>query len=407
MKRKEWGLATLDKIWKVILADDESIIREGIRESIDWPAMQMHVCGEASDGEEALELCMEQDADILLVDINMPIMNGIEVVRNLKEKKSKCKIVIISGHDEFNYAQEAIRLDVTEYILKPASPEQLKQVLTNIKEQLIEAHKQDAFVKMASTQIEQNIPLLRERFFMNWLRDGMAEAEISEQLAFLKLPVVAPKQMSIIKSMEVSANQLFTEKDRQLMLFSIENVVSELLVEHRFAAYRNLSDYLVVLSWDLISDEKWIQIEKAIQNYLKIGVAIKVEQIQGSLISVPESYRNGVLAITNEGQISPVARRARQFIQANFSDKEVTLEMVADAINISPVYLSRLIKQELGTTFVSLMTQMRIQKAVQLLNTTNKSVNEIADLCGYESQHYFSTAFKKMMGVSPNQYRKG
>jgi two-component system response regulator YesN len=407
MKRKERGLATLDKIWKVILADDESIIREGIRESIDWPAMQMQVCGEASDGEEALELCLEQDADILLVDINMPIMNGIEVVRNLKEKQSKCKIVIISGHDEFNYAQEAIRLDVTEYILKPASPEQLKQVLTNIKEQLIEAHKQEAFVKMASTQIEQNIPLLRERFFMNWLRDGMAEAEISEQLAFLKLPIVAPKQMSIIKSMEVSANHLFTEKDRQLMLFSIENVVSELLVEHRFAAYRNLSDYLVVLSWDLISDEKWIQIEKAIQNYLKIGVAIKVEQIQGSLISVPESYRNGVLAITNEGQISPVARRARQFIQANFADKDVTLEMVADAINISPVYLSRLIKQELGTTFVSLMTQMRIQKAVQLLNTTNKSVNEIADLCGYESQHYFSTAFKKMMGVSPNQYRKG
>jgi two-component system response regulator YesN len=66
-----------------------------------------------------------------------------------------------------------------------------------------------------------------------------------------------------------------------------------------------------------------------------------------------------------------------------------------------------LIKQEFGTTFVSLVTQARIQKAVQLLNTTDMSVNEIAELCGYDTQHYFSTTFKKMMGVSPNQYRKG
>lgn len=407
MKKKERGRQVLDKKWKVVLADDESIIREGVRESIDWTGLHLELCGEASDGEEALAICLEQQADILLVDINMPIMNGIEVVRKLKKSHAKCKVVIISGHDEFNYAQDAIRLGVTEYILKPVTPEQINKILSNLKAQLLDEFQQERFVKLASNQIEQNIPLLRERFFMNWLRDGMAEGEVIEQLAFLKLPTTTPEQIIIVRCSELLSNQLFTENDRQLMLFSIENIVSELMGARRFAVLRNLNEYVVVISWNQLMNDQILQMEKTIQHFLKVGITIKAENIIGSLIEVPVSYRQVIAAITNEAQISPVARRARQCIQEMYADKDVTLEKIADLIHISPIYLSRLIKQEFGTTFVSLVTQTRIQKAVQLLNTTDMPVNEIAELCGYDTQHYFSTSFKKMMGVSPNQYRKG
>jgi two-component system response regulator YesN len=407
MKKMERGRKVLDKKWKVVLADDETIIREGIRESIDWTGLHLELCGEASDGEEAFEICLEQQADILLVDINMPIMNGIEVVRRLKESHGKCKVVIISGHDEFNYAQEAIRLGVTEYILKPVTPVQLNKILSNIKAQLLDELQQEKFVKLASNQIEQNIPLLRERFFMNWLRDGMAEGEVVEQLAFLRLPITTPKQIIIVRCSELLSNQLFTENDRQLLLFSIENIVSELMGARRFAVLRNLNEYVVAISWDQLMNEQILEMEKTIQHYLKVGITIKAENVIGSLIDVPVSYRQVIAALTSETQISPVAKRARQCIQEMYADKEVTLEKIADMIHISPIYLSRLIKQEFGTTFVSLVTQARIQKAVQLLNTTDMSVNEIAELCGYDTQHYFSTTFKKMMGVSPNQYRKG
>lgn len=334
-------------------------------------------------------------------------MNGIEVVRRLKESHGKCKVVIISGHDEFNYAQEAIRLGVTEYILKPVTPVQLNKILSNIKAQLLGELQQEKFVQLASNQIEQNIPLLRERFFMNWLRDGMAEGEVVEQLAFLRLPITTPKQIIIVRCSELLSNQLFTENDRQLLLFSIENIVSELMGARRFAVLRNLNEYVVAISWDQLMNEQILEMEKTIQHYLKVGITIKAENVTGSLIDVPVSYRQVIAALTSEAQISPVAKRARQCIQEMYADKEVTLEKIAHMIHISPIYLSRLIKQEFGTTFVSLVTQARIQKAVQLLNTTDMSVNEIAELCGYDTQHYFSTTFKKMMGVSPNQYRKG
>jgi two-component system response regulator YesN len=93
-------------------------------------------------------------------------------------------------------------------------------------------------------------------------------------------------------------------------------------------------------------------------------------------------------------------------VREHFADSQLSLEGVAKAIGVSPVYLSRLFKQELGTTFVTLLTQMRISKAMQLLGSTGQTVAEIGESVGYESQHYFSTAFKKVVGVSPNRYRR-
>jgi two-component system response regulator YesN len=105
--------------------------------------------------------------------------------------------------------------------------------------------------------------------------------------------------------------------------------------------------------------------------------------------------------------LSPLVRRAKQYLQEHYGDSELTLELMADALGASPVYVSRLLKQELGMTFVAYLTQLRMKKAVQLLSGTELTIHEIAERVGYETQHYFSTAFKKVNGVSPNQYRKG
>jgi two-component system response regulator YesN len=105
--------------------------------------------------------------------------------------------------------------------------------------------------------------------------------------------------------------------------------------------------------------------------------------------------------------VSPLVRRARHYIREHYHDSQLSLEKTAQAVGASSVYLSRLLKQELGMTFVSLLTQTRISKATQLLNASPLSIAEIAEAVGYESQHYFSTAFKKAVGVSPIRYRKG
>lgn len=398
----------MDRLWKVLIADDEPIIREGIREAVNWPALQMEVVAEAEDGEEALELALQLQVDLLLVDLNMPIMNGITLMKHIREQLPACRLVIITGHDEFAYAQEAIRLGVDEYILKPANPQALMHVLENVRRQMETIEKQNEHLRMASKQIAKNIPLLRERFCLEWIEGNLAEEEIIEQLQFLQLPDACPYQLGVIRWPEIYANQpLLKENDRQLFLFAIENIVSELLVTCQKVMFRDPSGIIIVCLWGELPETALTEIERAIQAYLKIKVDLHFEPIHGGLTEVAEAYRQCKGAVFKELQMSPVVRRARQYIRDHFASREITLELVAQSLQVSPVYLGRIIKQELGMSFVSIITQLRVKKAVQLLNSTELTINEISEIVGYDTQHYFSTAFKKVMGVSPNQYRKG
>lgn len=395
-------------MWKVLLADDEPIIREGIRSSVDWEAMGLEVAGEAEDGEEALELALQHGVHIMLVDLNMPIMNGITLMHKIREQLQGCRIIIITGHNEFAYAQEAIRLQVDDYILKPVNPEQLRQVLTRITAELEASVKRNEHLEMASKQITKNLPLLRERFCVEWLQGNLTETEIMDQLTFLQLPERAPAQIGVIRWPEIRGDQrIMKENDRQLFLFAIENIAGELLAGYTKVVFRDRSDLIVLCAWDVVPDALLHDLEQSIQTFLKIPVQVYAEPVDCPLADIGEAYRQCKSNVFKETEISPLVRRARQIIREQYADSNLTLEACAQLLQVSPVYLSRVVKQELGTTFVGLVTGTRIKKAIQLLNSTDLSIHEIAGKVGYETQHYFSTAFKKAMGMSPNQYRRG
>ncbi|WP_145330057.1 response regulator [Paenibacillus xylanexedens] len=121
---------------KVMIVDDEIGIRENIRNSVQWEKEGFHYCGDAPDGELALPLIEEWAPDILITDIKMPFMNGLELASIIRAQKPQIKIIIMSGHDEFSYAQEAIRLGVTEYCLKPVSATELLQILHEVSQKM-------------------------------------------------------------------------------------------------------------------------------------------------------------------------------------------------------------------------------------------------------------------------------
>lgn len=396
------------KPWKVIIADDEPIIREGLREAVDWQTLDMEVMAEAEDGEEALELALEYRADVMLVDLNMPIKNGLTLIQEVKEHLPGCHIVIVSGHDEFIYAQQAVRLGVEEYILKPANPSVLTEVLSRIKVQLTQAEQQQKHMELASRQIRKNFPLLRERFCNEWVEDAFTKQEILEQLHFLELPETPPAMLGIIRWPEVDLGQsVRSERERQLMLFAIENIAEEMIATHPLVLFRDPLGFICLILWGTTDDSLITSIDQAVSQYLKLQVIVQAEKIEQGFDGVAAAYRTARGGVYKEASISPLVRRARQYLRDNFDDQTLSLEGTAKAIGVSSVYLSRLFKQELGTTFVTLLTQIRISKAVQLLSTTGRSVADIAEAVGYESQHYFSTAFKRSVGVSPIRYRKG
>lgn len=393
--------------WRVLIADDEPIIREGIREAVDWQALGMTVVAEAEDGEEALELALKHSIDILLVDLNMPIMNGITVIKHVRVHLPKCKIVIITGYDEFNYAQEALRLNVSDYILKPANPVQLQTVLEKVQNELEAVIKQDEFVKLASNQINKNIDLLREQLFYDLLEGKWSEVEAFEQLQFLGLPVKSPKQIGVIQSPEYYVNDpVIAGKDHQLISVSLESLILEELETREKIYIRDYSGNILILLWDSINEEKIMMIGKRAKQELKMTIHFCFEPLQKGLSTIPEAYKACKQIMEQDSTISPVVRRARDYIFEHFSEPDITLEKAAESLQVSSVYLSRTFKQELGVSFVSLITNLRIKKAIMLLNSTDLSILEIAEKAGYDTQHYFSTAFKKVMGVSPNQYRR-
>lgn len=394
--------------WKVLIADDEMIIREGIMDAVDWDSLQLEVVAEAEDGEEALELAVEHEVHILLADINMPIMNGITLIKNLRKKLPDCKIIIITGHDEFSYAQEAVRLNVTDYIMKPVNPEQLRTVLENISNELVMEASQKSHFELAAKQIEKNFPLLRERFCIDWIKGNMSEEEILNQLQFLRLPAEVPKMLGVVRWPEMQTNQpLMTEGDRQLNLFAIENIVEELIQDCKKVLFRDDSDLLVIVIWEEVGEEIRREMERSILNFLKVVTIQHFEKINGTFSDVENVYRACKSEVFNKTEVSQLVRRAEYHISQHFQDPDLSLETVANSLHVSSVYLSRMIKQDLGISFVNLLTKTRMKKAIQLLNSTNLTINEISEQVGYDTQHYFSTSFKKVMGVSPNQYRKG
>ena len=394
--------------YQVLIADDEPIIREGIFESIDWCLLGMKVMGLAEDGAEALEMTERQAPDIILVDMNMPIMDGITFIQSLREKNMDSRCVIITGYDEFGYAQKAIGLGVDEYILKPVDPVELEKVLRRIKLSLDEKLKQREEQEAASEHLKKKREILREQLGQEWIQGRLTEAEIMRQLHLLALPSTQPVNLLVIRWPEMPTTRgLLTERDRQLYMYAVKNITEELLGSGSALIFKYADDLIVGISWIQIAPELLMKLEDAAKGSLGITVHTAYEDTGGTLLDIPHAYQRIKDNIYQEASVSPLVRRARHYLQEHYHDQALTLELTASELSVSPVYLSRMLKKELGDSFISLLTGIRIRKAIQLLNGTELSIHEIAEQTGYESQHYFSTAFKRVIGISPNKYRKG
>ena len=121
---------------KLFLVEDEIVMRDGIKSQIDWKKEDIEFAGEASDGELAYPMILETKPDILLTDIKMPFMDGLELSALVRKELPETRIIILSGYDEFSYAQRAVSLGVTEYLLKPLPPEELLGCIRKVKKEI-------------------------------------------------------------------------------------------------------------------------------------------------------------------------------------------------------------------------------------------------------------------------------
>ncbi len=316
-------------------------------------------------------------------------------------------MIVISGYDDFQYAQEAIRLQVEDYILKPVNPDNLIHILQGVKNDLERREKQEAYLEQASKQIKKNHSQLKERFFFDWIHNRLQPNEIQSQLEFLQLPTAVPKQLVLLKWSNDQVNyDLLSNQDRKIYLSAIENIAEEILADTVNVIIHDSSQWLQIFVWEDVTKEIAVPIEEAVKLYLNQTVYTGMVRVEdGDYQHLIVAYERCKNEINNYIHLSPIVKQALTIMRRNYCRSDLTLELVAENLHVSTVYLSKMIKQELGQSYVQIVANMRIRRAKELLKDSDLNIRDIAEKVGFDSQHYFSTAFKKKEGVSPKQYK--
>ncbi len=366
-------------MYKVFFADDEAAMRAGIR-NLNWDDSGCVLAGEAPDGEMALSLMQDIMPDILLTDVKMPFMDGLELARHTKLNMPWVKTVILSGHDEFEYARRAITLGVEDYILKPVTPAKLFEALSSAIKKIEEEKEQqrlvrDRLLKSLDVSVSGLIPKAK------------AEADrlsFSDRLRYAgreDIPGLIKEYLNKFDQ-EIAISFLFLN----YMFMDIISIASQEIAELGGDPRSVLSGYSAPsMLIDAISDAETA----------KQSIAAILERVI--------DFRDTVTGTRSANAV----RKAKDYIQRYFRRPDLTLISVAKEVYISPNHLSTMFSRETGETFINYITKLRLEQAKVLLRTTDMRTADIAYEVGYNDTHYFSYVFKKNTGLTPKGYRAG
>ncbi len=526
-------------MYKVFVVDDEIVVREGLRENVEWDKSNLVFAGEAQDGEMALPLIQEIKPDILLTDIKMPFMDGLELSRIVRKSMPWIKIIILSGHDEFTYAREAISIGVAEYLLKPFNAQQILEVINKAVLQIEEEKKKNRDMAALKEQLEKSRPLLCNQFLNDLLLGLVSPSEILDKCKNFDINILskyyivlsirntgktlAPIEHSeYVKTDMAIFDTVCADKDIILVKRNLEETTLIIkgsdCVQLEETAYgtaqsimheveRNTECPVVIGIGSICSrmqeisrsyrdactardfryafggnriigindinagsyDIKDVEDKPDITNLLNNGTKNDIPgAISGYIRSFNEAdlkstvfsyyvFMNAVVfcgTYINEtgGDISDVlpmlsqpdrahmriesvqqleemlkevlervldyrdrltdgrqdnlVGKAKEYINSNFADAQISLKTVAAHVNISPNHFSTLFSQATGETFIEYLISLRIKKAKTLLKSSEMRSSEIAYEVGYNDPHYFSFCFKKETGQTPSEYRQ-
>ena len=233
-------------LYKVFFVEDEIVTREGIRDNVDWKTHGFEFCGEAPDGELALPLLQTIQPDVLITDIRMPFMDGLQLSQIVRDRLPATKIIILSGHDEFEYAQKAINLGVSEYLLKPVTVQDLHNVLQKVAAELEQERGEQQALQKLRDQVEENRAALRERFLLKLVTGATSSAESIEKSQLLGIDLVARCYLVVLIRVEPSDS---SEPFDYLIYGRVQQLVSGLVENNPdvFLLRKDMHELVLVL----------------------------------------------------------------------------------------------------------------------------------------------------------------
>lgn len=534
---------------KIFLVEDEIAIRKGIKNSIDWEKEGYEFVGEAGDGELAYPMILKTKPDILITDIKMPFMDGLQLSKLVRKELPATKILILSGYDEFEYAKEAIKLQVMEYLLKPISSAKLLDVLAQVKEVIRQEQEEKELIKKYREDMKENRELEKERFLNQIITQNLSLAQILETGESLGMDLSAPlynilllkitenggkqetyaeiesaldtlsgvfsfrrgvdewlflltaddaeKMERRIESCRKTVRQITEKTDPPVEYFGalgnpverlreIKNSLKEAEKKFAFQYLKKWNQILEIPVRDVGSSENpqtekneneellisSVQVDKLnhkiIENFIHTGLRREVsnfvddyfmslgeKSVQSLMfrqyvamdfylaavaflerlgfsskelvercgdlkemeqviqtIEQTKEYIKKVLDATLEcresvsrKRYSDLLKEAVSYIEHHYEEEDISLNQVAASVNISPSHFSTIFSKEMGETFIEYLTNVRMERAKQLLRSSTMKTAEIAYAVGYKDAHYFSYLFKKVQKCTPREFR--
>lgn len=339
-------------MFTIVTVDDEKTVKKGLRKIIELHCPECEVIGEAEDGLEALELVKRLNPHVVITDITMPVMNGIELISRIRAWNASTELIVLSGYNEFEYAQKALRYGVRDFLLKPMNPETVVSLVNGIRD----AH------------VRRTAELERQRNSL-W-----ACAEIVEKLA------------------------------EQLWHMNEAGSAASLdAIARQMAEYRLPEELQAKVYGDLAG----CLYRKIRERGLEFGESEPVgcgtlAQFESCVARVSDK----ILSSRNWGQRTAVSQ-ALQYIHEHYPDSELTLDKVTSLVQLSPAYFYKLFKDETGHSFKSYLIELRMCKAREMLASRQfKTTYEIAERIGYPDYPHFVKVFRKYVGLSPSEFRR-
>ena len=399
-------------MWELVIADDEPKIRRGIENMLDWHGLNIKIVGEAEDGEIALEVIKEKEPHIILLDINMPFLNGLSLLQKLKDINNKSIVIIISGYDDFSYAQRALQFDVFDYILKPVNKKSMEEIITKAIYKLNEIEKENNYLEWMNKQLNENMYVLKKTFFSEWLNNKLRDEEVLEEMKFFNINFGNNIGIIVVKLVDKSNIEIIDKKwNTELLKFAIANLLNDKFQESdtKFIFDDDKKNIILVnkiddmFEWISLGNELKVEISK----YLKCNVIIEQANISNGILKIKDAYLKMISRVNEINKYSPMTLLIIKYIEENYYLNDININDISEKLEVTSSYLSKLLKKETGVSFIDYLTNMRIKKAMYIMEDPTIKIYDVAELVGYSNQHYFCRAFKRVVGFSPTEYKRG
>jgi YesN/AraC family two-component response regulator len=359
-----------------IIADDEDKICALIQKLVDWDALGIRPIATANNGIDALQLIEQHKPDIVITDIRMPGLDGIQLVERTRERAIPASFVIISGYKQFEYAHQAIKFGVEDYLLKPIKKDELTATLKKI------------CVEKENTSQQREV--------------DFSELKATKELQFNHIPL----------------DQYCTSQWNNQLTRSVASLSKDLT--HRMIAE--------TFSWvSMQPNVSYVAYFAAAERIVgTIGAALvrggirsdqpDIQKIPGVVSATgTDALRNALMDWATQEMERPnqdpssqehlSIRQARKYIAEHYTEP-LTLEEVAGIVHLNPFYFSAVFKREQGTNFNHYIMNLRVEAAKVLLRESNLGVSQIAEQVGYRDIKYFRKIFLQEVGIKPSEYRK-